>query len=32
VIEPEEALDCFLPTDRDILVMESVIVEKRSGG
>jgi carbamoyltransferase len=32
VHKPEEALDCFLRTDMDILVMEHVVIEKRSGG
>jgi carbamoyltransferase len=32
VHKPEEALDCFLRTDMDVLVMESVVIEKRSGG
>jgi carbamoyltransferase len=29
VHKPEEALDCFLRTDMDVLVMESVVIEKR---
>jgi hypothetical protein len=32
VIELEEALTFFLRTDMDISVMESVMIEKRSGG
>jgi len=32
VHKPEEALDCFLRTDMDVLVMESVVIEKRVGG
>jgi carbamoyltransferase len=32
VHKPEEALDCFLRTDMDVLVMESVVIEKHSGG
>jgi carbamoyltransferase len=32
VHKPEEALDCFLRTDMDVLVMESVVIEKGSGG
>jgi carbamoyltransferase len=32
VHKPEEALDCFLRTDMDVLVMEHVGIEKHSGG
>jgi len=32
VHEPEEALDCFLRTDMDVLVMGSVVIEKGAGG
>jgi carbamoyltransferase len=32
VHKPEEALDCFLRTDMDVLVMEDVVIEKHSGG
>ncbi len=32
VHKPEEALDCFLRTGMDVLVMESVVIEKRAGG
>jgi carbamoyltransferase len=32
VHKPEEALDCFLRTDMDVLVMESVVIEKHPGG
>jgi carbamoyltransferase len=32
VHKPEEALDCFLRTDMDVLVMESVVIEKHTGG
>jgi carbamoyltransferase len=32
VHKPEEALDCFLRTDMDVLVMEHVVIEKHSGG
>jgi carbamoyltransferase len=31
VHKPDEALDCFLRTDMDVLVMESVVIEKRHG-
>jgi len=31
VHKPEEALDCFLRTDMDVLVMEHVVIEKHSG-
>jgi carbamoyltransferase len=32
VHKPEEALDCFLRTDMDVLVIERVVIEKRAGG
>jgi carbamoyltransferase len=32
VHKPEEALDCFLRTDMDVLVMEHLVIEKHSGG
>jgi carbamoyltransferase len=32
VHKPEEALDCFLRTNMDVLVMENVVIEKHSGG
>jgi carbamoyltransferase len=32
VHKPEEALDCFLRTDMDVLVMENVVIEKHPGG
>jgi carbamoyltransferase len=32
VHKPEEALDCFLRTDMDVLVMGSVVIEKHSEG
>jgi carbamoyltransferase len=32
VLTPEEALDCFLRTDMDVLVMGSHVLEKRAAG
>jgi hypothetical protein len=32
VLTPDEALDCFLRTDMDILVMGSHVLEKGAGG
>jgi carbamoyltransferase len=32
VHRPEEALDCFLRTGMDVLVMEDVVIEKRAEG
>jgi carbamoyltransferase len=32
VLTPDEALDCFLRTDMDILVMGSHVLEKVAGG
>jgi len=32
VLTPEEALDCFLRTDMDVLVMGSLVLEKPAGG
>ena len=32
VLTPAEALDCFLRTHMDVLVMEHVVIEKHSGG
>jgi carbamoyltransferase len=32
VLTPDEALDCFLRTDMDVLVMGSHVLEKVAGG
>jgi carbamoyltransferase len=32
VLTPDEALDCFLRTDMDVLVMGSHVLEKRAAG
>ena len=31
VLTPDEALDCFLRTDMDVLVMGSLVLEKAAG-
>jgi carbamoyltransferase len=32
VLTPQEALDCFLRTDMDVLVMGSLVLEKSTAG